>query len=1128
MSGNLNKPFKIPWKKGEEPKQYEKLGMHDVKVTTTLYELFDRKDTDFRRRAKVLADIIMHQWPERADAILITLEFSFSGSSKGHFIDKSGPIIRGPNALEKLISFFEEILKRLLDNYEGYETFNNFPHINKIGLELFNLAPLRGMENRYVFGQKEIKVKDYLKFCYFSKSKIYSLQWLELKQFLQATGYGLWIPYGLTVCIKQCLYMINNYKKFKEENLYKAQTYAEQQRINNASKSYTSRFFDTIVYGVDANGKKTRKVYKHIDNKRHRTRFESMESWRKVVNEKITRFKGKDEMLVFDWHLNKKELEEKFKFEKTQDPKTGGWIFTRFINKEQMDKKIIILIILNHACLLIPDHYNLWIKQIEEEFTQTDYYIPIGKCYLYDKTSFLSNFEFLTFDIETRIDKNKEQIAFMVGLYSKRGENYVYHEFLNSKEKTCIERFLDEVRLIASDAVLHYEKPKHIYLFAHNGGKFDFYLVLQYLIHQCWRIEKTVTKSNRFYGIKIWPNDIQKDGKRIFLELRDSYTLIPFSLENAAKAFNVKTKKLEVDVDWKAINEENEIEYSEKLSEYLNADCVSLFEVLETFNRLLLEKVTFEANNFQFYSLPSISKKTFLKNFYLQKSDEYSIYDLKGFTYNYIKNAYYGGRTQARYKEEIFAPIYPYDFKSLYPSVMRKPLPVGRPEFVKFDENYLGDPSDFFGFIRVKLKLKFIYQDSHFPTIPVRGKDGLYFPKINDWIEVYIFSEELKFVEKFYEIQYLDGFEFKTSCLYKPVIEFLYRLKEQAEKDNNLALRTLMKILLNSGYGAWGLKHVAHPKISISVMKDISCFVEHQCWNDEFLKYFLSGLYINHFTYQVDDLECPRKNEVTLWFHKSIEEPKDTNVALAAAITAYARIELHKLIYKILDHNGKIYYMDTDSVYTNLKIEDDPDFKEYFNGGSTILGNLDDEAKNDPIEKMVLIASKLYAYSCKSGKEVVKAKGFLKSKFKEIEYDNSNFRIVFKEPSKYGTNELTYEHIRLMLEGWTIYQQRGEFLVSINNFLNLFDTVKVREKSINFTGINHRMVIDENLKPRDLKITDLLSKLETQTYTEDLIKNENNAIEMEMNLLENSNRDDSVFVQDAFDFLNDELDPFFN
>jgi hypothetical protein len=49
----------------------------------------------------------------------------------------------------------------------------------------------------------------------------------------------------------------------------------------------------------------------------------------------------------------------------------------------------------------------------------------------------------------------------------------------------------------------------------------------------------------------------------------------------------------------------------------------------------------------------------------------------------------------------------------------------------------------------------------------------------------------------------------------------------------------------------------------------------------------------------------------------------NVSVIIASAITAYARIHMCKIKLHILNNNGNIYYTDTDSIVTDIKLSEE-------------------------------------------------------------------------------------------------------------------------------------------------------------------------------------------------------------
>jgi len=86
-----------------------------------------------------------------------------------------------------------------------------------------------------------------------------------------------------------------------------------------------------------------------------------------------------------------------------------------------------------------------------------------------------------------------------------------------------------------------------------------------------------------------------------------------------------------------------------------------------------------------------------------------------------IRSAYYGGRT------EVFTPfvenLQSYDYNSLYPSAMLKPMPGGEPIY-----SILKDLSKIFGFVKARITTT----NDKIPVLPARvninGTEKLIFP----------------------------------------------------------------------------------------------------------------------------------------------------------------------------------------------------------------------------------------------------------------------------------------------------------------------------------------------------------------------------------------------------------------
>ena len=64
------------------------------------------------------------------------------------------------------------------------------------------------------------------------------------------------------------------------------------------------------------------------------------------------------------------------------------------------------------------------------------------------------------------------------------------------------------------------------------------------------------------------------------------------------------------------------------------------------------------------------------------------------------------------------------------------------------------------------------------------------------------------------------------------------------------------------------------------------------------------------------------ENKIGNYDNEELDVVNNSNVAIASAITAYSRITMAKIKRYCLDNNIKIFYSDTDSVYTNKPLPD--------------------------------------------------------------------------------------------------------------------------------------------------------------------------------------------------------------
>ena len=102
----------------------------------------------------------------------------------------------------------------------------------------------------------------------------------------------------------------------------------------------------------------------------------------------------------------------------------------------------------------------------------------------------------------------------------------------------------------------------------------------------------------------------------------------------------------------------------------------------------------------------------------------------------------------------------------------------------------------------------------------------------------------------------------------------------------------------------------------------------------------------------------------------------NTNVAIAAAVTAYGRIIIHT--YKIIPGN-EVYYSDTDSVFLSKPLDN-----HYV---SSALGAMKDELSGGLITKAIFLGAKQYGFEASDSSTVQHRSVFAGIERDSLSYD---------------------------------------------------------------------------------------------------------------------------------------------
>lgn len=533
-------------------------------------------------------------------------------------------------------------------------------------------------------------------------------------------------------------------------------------------------------------------------------------------------------------------------------------------------------------------------------------------------------------------------------------------------------------------SILENLRENHTF-YAHNLGSFDGYFVLRDLLAHQPKI--LIDDQNSIITMSI-KNKFNKT-----ITFKDSLRILPRSLADLSDIYDVKKKKTAFSHDSVTLNK---ILYNNKfkasLKYYLTNDCRSLEKILYKGASYLLN--TYNVSFLDVFSTASMAMKIFRTKFMGKGINEIPIlpkaYD------KVIRKSYYGGIVN------IFIPkgkkLFFYDVNSLYPYGMKEAMPG------KLIKSHFGqiNTKNFFGFIYAQVIIPKTHKISYAPIkinntliSPVGKIKGLYF------------SEELKaFKEWGYEVKTIFGFEHEKIYPFNDYVNHFYELKKTAKGS---ADRYITKLLLNGLYGFFGRKPVEEI-IEVVPQNKMNWYLRR--YDTRLTIGFDESNYVIIKRNILPDKELYKTFNIN--YNELMKESQEigstnSNVAIASAITAYARIRIHNLINQC---EGKIYYMDTDSIYTDMPISEHLLSDE--------LGDLKDELKGDIISEAYFVAPKVYGFKQeKTLQPTIKAKSIKK-------------------------DQITFDHIKNLYNGETLQ-------FPVKRFFKNIESLSLLEKSFNVT-----------------------------------------------------------------------------
>jgi hypothetical protein len=303
---------------------------------------------------------------------------------------------------------------------------------------------------------------------------------------------------------------------------------------------------------------------------------------------------------------------------------------------------------------------------------------------------------------------------------------------------------------------------------------------------------------------------------------------------------------------------------------------------------------------------------------------------------------------------------------------MQKDMPIGDPTLVsKPTWKDIKNPSQLW-FVKAVVYIP----PQKYPPIPVRTEAGLTHPV--GIVECHVAGIELIHAVEKYNCKVINipwGVYFKGSNEpFKEYVTDLYSKRLVAKKDKNMALSEVLKLFMNSLYGGFAQPAAAVFMCGVVEASAVEYLekvhgVEMDLKLDN--KYHLVS-YKKGADYtmwkEIPD-EDPAKEPESKILNSNqnpLVFPMEVNVAIAAQVTAYGRALIREMINSIHQAGGVVAYSATDSVYTDIKLEDNPKFSKLV-GKDLGQFKLEREFKEGYFAR-----TGLYALSgCTGGKETV-------------------------------------------------------------------------------------------------------------------------------------------------------------
>ncbi len=460
------------------------------------------------------------------------------------------------------------------------------------------------------------------------------------------------------------------------------------------------------------------------------------------------------------------------------------------------------------------------------------------------------------------------------------------------------------------------------WIYAHNGGNFDFTFFLRHLMLEPWFrkrffVEITPVGSTivRFDVIErnsglhaaecVDPrckgcDKTNPDGKRrMRWTFVDSVRLMPLPLNEVGEAFGLGRKvdlKISYDELAKPTNEPT-------MAHYLEVDCKLLHSAL-----VKMQVVVNDLGGQLGVTLPATALDLFRRKFLkddihtsrhsavcpeFEEEHKSKAKDAcQGCLHQLFRDAYFGGRTEiftmrfepyVNSKGETISTGDMYDFSSHYAACMLEPMPTGSAtecEGLSEEDIFANAKRGYIGIVECDVEIP---DSCYLPPLPYRKdkKSKLTFPtgKLSGTWD----TAELLLLPKVGGriVRSRRSVWFETSPVFTRYVRQLYKFRDKTSAGWNQALDWIAKLFLNSLYGKFAM---VEDRTRIILNPD-----------------------------SPEGLRCISL-DADAWLENVHLSPNYVIPQLSVHVTSVARAKLWERLFDVIARGGRLYYTDTDSI----------------------------------------------------------------------------------------------------------------------------------------------------------------------------------------------------------------------